>query len=152
MEIKQYDEQTCLRMSAAGSLHIGLALMSFALFDLLSDGFNVGAAIFAFVFMSLLLRGLYFSVSVAMFGPKPSSKGYWSSLFQDEYLNYLNMKGYKWAFMTISGLLFILYFGGEKLSSGLLQEISIKNLAMFQIGVVWIAYSTPILFELRKEE
>ncbi|NQZ20593.1 MAG: hypothetical protein HRT53_00930 [Colwellia sp.] len=79
-----------------------------------------------------------------------SKAAFWYGDFQDEYVNFINLKGYKWAFtMAISVLLIFCIF--DDLADVAFSSISISDFSEFIVGLIFIAYSLPVIYSLYKD-
>jgi hypothetical protein len=79
-----------------------------------------------------------------------SKAAFWYNDFQDEYINYINLKGYKWAFNIGLGVLFVFHIFDDH-TNVTFNSISISDFSLFIVGVVSIAYSLPVAYWLCKE-
>ncbi len=152
MQINEmYNEQKYLKRNAMGSLCLG---GYFLLNAISSISHGEGASYFNLFTIPLFLlscSGLYFIISAASIGPKVNSKKFWSSAFGDEYLNHLNLRGFKWAFV-VTGTIFIIIMALSVFELSTLQSVSIRYFSELVLGVMFVAYSTPIVYELFGEQ
>jgi hypothetical protein len=148
---KRYDEHRYLTKISKSMIYTGIFFLSFGGLSSIDREPNAAVIILALVALVIGVRGIYLSVVATRYGPSPLSRSYWLSTFEDEYLNHLNMKGYKCAFMSINTLLLILIVFGEGGFAGTQQAAPVAGVAMFLLGILMLAYSLPIAHELRTE-
>jgi hypothetical protein len=149
---KQYDEHEFLSKASSSVIYIGIYFLSQGMINVIGSEINAVLFILGMVGQLLGLRGIYLSFVAAKYGPSPLSGNYWFATFEDEYLNHLTMKGYKWAFMSISALLFILMIFGEGGFIGTQQSAPAAAVAMLLTGTLALAYGVPITYELRTDK
>mgnify|MGYP000439001105 CR=1 FL=1 len=98
---------------------------------------------------------IYFMYKVVTTMSSIKKRNFWTASFEDEYLNHLNLLGFKWAFHSVifalSPFLFsnISSFISESFPA---NSISAKALATLVIGAMFICYALPVLYGLNKSD
>ncbi|MFY8299790.1 hypothetical protein AAEU28_13570 [Pseudoalteromonas sp. SS15] len=98
---------------------------------------------------------IYFMYKVITTMSSIKRRNFWTASFEDEYLNHLNLLGFKWSFHSVifalSPFLFsnISSFISESFPA---DSISAKTLATLVIGVMFICYALPVLYGLNKSD
>lgn len=107
-------------------------------------------------FILLTGIGLFIAVVVVFVKTLPSikranKKAFWFGEFSDEYLNYVNKKGYKYSFFsTVYFLIFYKYI--DKHLMHFFNNLPADDLATLAIAVALIGYGLPVITELRGED
>lgn len=148
-------EQDYLRSNAILALILGLVftldLWSLALSEVsasewLTNILIIGVAILFFLMLVYLVKA---SKGAFTF----NRKAFWLGTFNDEYLNHINLKGYKYAFNITCGLLIALMLMADfNVFEGLPNEVTLKQIFKSIIGLVFWGYAIPVLYMLRGED
>lgn len=95
------------------------------------------------LFFVLLITLFAFTVKAALISKKMHWRSVWHQYYEDEYLNHINLSGYKWAFNIVLLFLFCSFLAFD---STLIQSESfdIANFAQFSIGVAGLCYGLRI--------
>lgn len=97
--------------------------------------------------VSATVAMLYFLVSSLSNLPNTAKKSFWTGVFEDEYVNQLNLKGYKWAFVTSCITLFpFMLFDVSRH-----YEITTKDFATIVMSALFFGYALPVLYGLRQD-
>lgn len=100
-----------------------------------------------FAILATTIVMLYFLVSSLSNLPNTAKKSFWTGVFEDEYVNQLNLKGYKWAFVTSCITLFpFMLFDVSRH-----YEITTKDFATIVMSALFFGYSLPVLHGLRQD-
>lgn len=97
--------------------------------------------------VSATVAMLYFLVSSLSNIPSANKKSFWTGEFEDEYINQINLIGYKWAFIAscIALTPFMLFDISRH------YEISTKDFATLAMSMVFFGYALPVLYGLRQD-
>jgi len=105
--------------------------------------------VLAYAAFAMLIGALFYVFKVFTNKVRKETSKY--DNFQDEYLNHINMKGYKYAFnsafMSLNVILAVTVFSGD-----LLAVFSPKDFCQLVLGLVCISYSLPVLYMLKDTE
>lgn len=148
VNVKPIDEQNYLKDNTLIKLLFG----GLFTFDVIFTFFELAT------WASLLLGTAFFAIIIGIFfygfkvftnKVKKETSNY--DIFQDEYLNHINMKGYKYAFnfafMSLNVILAVTVFSGD-----LLAVFSTKDFCQLALGLICISYSLPVLYMLKDTE
>jgi hypothetical protein len=155
MNVKPIDEQNYLQKHASLCLFFGV-LSSFNFIYIL---FSEQIRSVPFLHESLLFIGalgfitmMVITFKTAIATKKVKKNTYYYGNFQDEYLNHVNAKGYKYVFNFMCFYLITIWLitsVTSTLENDVLSFISISNFSMFTMGLVFLSYALPVLYMLK---
>ena len=155
MNVQPIDEQNFLKRNAL----LCLILAGYFIFDIFYTQLGEVLIDYPLLKNSLLFIGavLFISMVVILFKTCKSANrvakntSYFGN-FHDEYLNFMNIKGYKYAFNFTSVYFLIVYiladFDGTWIS-GITTVISIQDFCKLSMGFIFISYALPVLYMLK---
>ncbi len=112
------------------------------------DGSGVYLGFLIVGFITLMV--MTFKTAIATTKVKKST--YYYGNFQDEYLNHVNAKGYKYVFNFMCFYLIALWLvtsGMEITANELFSSISLSEFIMVTFGLMFISYAVPVLYMLK---
>jgi hypothetical protein len=155
IHVKPMDEQNYLQKHALLCLFFGV-LSSFNFIYIL---FSEQIRSVPFLHESLLFIGVLGFITMvvitfktAIATKKVKNSTYYYGNFQDEYLNHVNAKGYKYVFNFMCFYLITLWlvtFSMQISANELLLSISFSQFIMVTFGLMFISYSVPVLYLLK---
>ena len=146
-------EQLFMKRNATLSIFIGFILIAEILDAMLTglygqyewlESFASIAGVLIFLLMMITLVRL-FRVSRNV-----SGSVFWFGNYQDEYLNHVNLKGYKYVF-NIACFVLIAAFVLDDYSGAVATQYSIGELARVMAGVIFLSYGLPVWYLLRSD-
>ncbi len=155
MNVKPIDEQNYLKNNAllglfTGMLFSGDIISRFFYNNNESDGFFSSGLLIAGIIVAILM--MYSLFQVAQYSCKIKKRTFYYGNFKDEYLNHINSIGYKYAFNIICCYLLFVFFSTEYPKSNEAQisyVMTVKDFCLLTIGIVFLSYSTPVLYMLK---
>jgi hypothetical protein len=153
-------EQRYLTFIAMLSTIFGLFLISDSIYTLI-ESISPGSTwlkiiVGAFVLILFITMGISLFKTLKFQG-EVSRKTLWYGKFIDEYISYVNMKGYQYSWNIMSILMPILLIlaslneRGEYLPE-FLNSIPILEFIKLNLAILMLTYGLPILYMLRKEQ
>jgi len=149
------DEQNYLKRNALLCLVLGV-LFSFSFFYIL---FEQDISSMPILENSLLFVGavIFISMMVICFKTINSANRvkkdtFYCGNFQDEYLNHVNLKGYKYVFNFVCFYFITIFIcTGPTISEAIdfLPLISIRDFCLLTMGLIFISYALPVLYMLK---
>ncbi len=155
MNVQPMDEQNFLKRNAL----LCLILAGYFIFDIFYTQLDEALLDYSLLKNSLLFIGVVISIAMVVILVKTCKSAnritkdtsYYGN-FQDEYLNFINIKGYKYAFNFTSVYFLIVYiltdFDGTWISD-ITMEISIQEFCKLSMGFIFISYALPVLYMLK---
>jgi hypothetical protein len=156
INVKPIDEQNFLKRNALGSLFAGFYFFGGFFYSIMQPYIeNNGVSLWPFALVAIAIIIVLFTslIKTLSSGRKVSNDTLYCGNFQDEYLNYINAKGYKYA-ANFTGLsLFFVYvlitpFEETFLGTAVLS-ITIREFLDLTIGVLIFSYALPVLYMLK---
>jgi hypothetical protein len=158
INVQPIDEQNFLKRNALLSLSLGFFFSIDMMSILLTPTFKqyswleLAATIVGTV---LAITLVVMSFKTLFIARKISQDTFYCGNFQDEYLNHVNAKGYKYGFNFVAlFLLSVYYISG--FSHMWIDEVSLlintREFAKFTAGLVFISYAIPVLYMLNSDD
>jgi hypothetical protein len=151
VNVQPIDEQNFLKRNALLCLLLGLFFSS----DLIYTVFQQQISAVPLLKYSLMLFGFFIFIAMLVMlvrtmdsANKITKETFYYGNFQDEYLNYINAKGYKYAFNFALFYLLSTYYITSVWGNDLASIINISELSKFSAGIVFISYALPVLYML----
>jgi hypothetical protein len=154
LTVQPIDEQNYLKHNALLCLVLGV-LFSFSFFYII---FEQGISSMPILENSLLFIGAVISISMMVIciktiksANKVKNDTFYYGNFKDEYLNHINLKGYKYVFNFVCFYFFTIFICmGPTISEAIdfLPLISIRDFCLLTMGLIFISYALPVLYML----
>ncbi|MBU2894104.1 hypothetical protein KO495_12350 [Colwellia sp. D2M02] len=155
MNVRPIDEQNFLKRNALLGLLVGTLFSGEVLYIFLEQILMCNSVIMGILRFSGLV--IFILMIVALFKTLNSANrvkkdAFWYGNLQDEYLNYVNLKGYKYVFNFSSFILFLFYvlagFEGTVISNALLS-LELRDFCKLIMSTIFFSYALPVLYLLR---
>ncbi len=148
------NEQIFLKKNALLSILVGLIFLLepvwLILTPLISEHSQL-EIISSIIRLTLVLTMLIVFVKTSASVRKAGKNAFWYSNFNDEYLNYVNNKAFKYSFYITAGFIgFYAYLGKHFIT--LFNDMPVSDFALFILGLSFIGYGLPIIVNLRGED
>ncbi len=158
MNVKPIDEQNYLKGNALLSLVLGV-LFSFSFFYMLfEESISTSPVLeggLLFVGSIIFIAAMVICFKTVNSANRVKKDTFYCGNFQDEYLNHVNLKGYKYVFNFVSFYFITIFICTGPTSSeaiDFLPLISIRDFCMLTMGLVFISYALPVLYLLKDAE
>jgi len=155
LDVKPMDEQSYLMRNAL----LGVILGAWFLGESLHGYFEQYLQSHSMISLAVSILGgvIFISMMVILIkvmksANKVQKKTFYYGNFEDEYLNYVNAKGYKYAFNFILIFFFVVYFLSGldgTVASEVALSISIREFCQLTVGLIFISYALPVLYLLK---
>ncbi len=151
MNVQPADEQNYLKRNALLNLILGFFFIGGTSYHYISD-FILSSSLFmalsGLLALSTLIGMIVLLTKTISSSKKIQKKMFYYGSFNDEYLNYVNGKGYKYVFNFIT-FYFLVVWLGTGISESLLGALTIRQFCELTIGLVFISYAVPVLYLLK---
>jgi hypothetical protein len=155
VNVKPMDEQSYLMRNALLSVILGTSFVGESIYSHFEQYLQSHSLINAGV--SIIGGGIFIGMIVMLIktlnsANKVLKKTFYYGNFEDEYLNYINAKGYKYACNFILFFCFVIYilsdFNGT-VASELMLSTSTREFCQLTVGLIFISYALPVLYLLK---
>jgi protein-S-isoprenylcysteine O-methyltransferase Ste14 len=144
------NEEDCLYQNALLGLLLA-ALFTFQYLDMFIESLpeiNTWLyVLFGIVYIAIWFMIIRTLIKVITSGKNISKDAYWFSVYEDEYFNYINNKGYKYAFNVLLAYLTIISIFGTDFA-----PISIESFCKFGLILGFLTYSSTVIFLLKGKD
>jgi hypothetical protein len=155
MNVKPIDEQNYLKRNALGGLLVGGLWSSEIITNFITltlESSPVSFVFFGVVSFALLIALIFSFFKALSSANKVTKDTIWCGNFQDEYLNHVNLKGYKYAFNSVLFILLLVYalvgFEGTAIGDALLS-IELQDFCKLIMSTIFFSYGFVVLYLLK---
>ncbi|MCJ8292995.1 MAG: hypothetical protein MJK15_01190 [Colwellia sp.] len=155
VNVKPIDEQNHLKRNALLYLVLGIIFSFSFLYNFFEQTISAEPTLertLLFAGFVLFIVMIFVCFKVMKSANNIKKETFYCGNFQDEYLNYVNMKGYKYSFNFACFYLITIYIVTElyrNSTSDFTAVIDISNFCVVTMGLIFISYSIPVLYLLK---
>ncbi|MBT1064460.1 hypothetical protein KJY73_12800 [Bowmanella sp. Y26] len=149
---KAEQENLLLKKNAILCLVLGLFFAIDSTNEVWAWELSGGWALLYLPVVLLFFYMIYLLFSVSKFSRGAAKRAFWTGGFDDEYAEFLNVRGYKFGFgIGFIGLITLSLFADLMLTDGIPALMSVALWAQFLAALMLIGYALPVLYGLAKD-